>query len=246
MKKGKSLIILFLAASFILVMFSIPLHIASAQAEPQLHEPLVFPNNALSTGQETIWSCITFGHYPSAEVVRSGWDSVDSYAVRDGDVIRNDELYTRLNEAEWTGDRLTLDGQSYIRINRRDAVTAAPDREQHYRWDDPDEWHYFAEQPIKWRILSLKDGKALLLSDRTLDCSPFNLTDEEVNWQNSTIRSWLNGYDSSQNLDGVDYSGKGFLDKAFTPDEQKSILPTAYTTPENRDYKTYSGPASRE
>ena len=106
MEKKKSLIFLFLAASFILVMLSIPLHIASAQAEPQLHEPLVFPNNALSTGQETIWSCITFGHYPSAEVVRSSWDSVDSYAVRDGDVIRDGELYTRLNEAEWSSDRI--------------------------------------------------------------------------------------------------------------------------------------------
>lgn len=246
MKKGKSLIFLFLAASFILVMLSMPLHIASAQAEPQLHEPLVFQNNALSTGQGTIWSCITFGHYPSAEVVRSGWDSVDSYAVRDGDVIRDDELYTRLNEVEWTGDRLILDGQKYVRINRRNAVTAAPDREQHYRWDDPDKWHYFAEQPIKWRILSLKDGKALLLSDRALDCFPFNLTDEEVNWQNSTIRSWLNGYDGSHNLDGIDYSGKGFLDKAFTPDEQKAVLPTANVTPDNPDYDTNSGTATKD
>ncbi len=227
-------------------MLSIPLHIASAESVSQLHAPLVFPNNDLSTGLETIWSCITFGRYPSAEIVQSGWDSVDSYAVRDGDVIRDDGLYTRLAEAEWSDNRLTLDGENYIRINRTKAVTAAADREQHYRWDDPDEWHYFAEQPIKWRILSLKDGKALLLSDRTLDCSPFNLNDEEVNWQNSTIRSWLNGYDGSQNLDGVDYSGKGFLDNAFTPGEQKAILPTAYVTPENQDYKTYSGPAAKD
>lgn len=133
-------------------------------------------------------------------------------------MIRDDELYACLDEAEWSGDRLTLDGQSYIRINRTDVITAAPDREQHYHWDDPDKWHYFVEQPIKWRILSLKDGKALLLSDRALDCSPFNLTDKEVNWQNSTVRSWLNGYDSSYNLDGMDYSGKGFLDTISSRD----------------------------
>ena len=246
MEKKRSEIFLFLAASLILVMLSIPLHIASAGPEEQIHGPLVFPNDDLSTGLETIWSCITFGHYPSAEVVQSGWDSVDSFAVRDGDVIRDDELYTRLAEAEWSGDRLALDGQNYIRINRTDAVTAAADREQHYRWDDPDEWHYFAVQPIKWRVLSLKDGKALLLSDRTLDCFPFNLTDEEVSWQNSTVRSWLNGYNDSQNLDGVDYSGKGFLDQAFTPEEQKAILPTANVTPENQDYGTYSGPAAMD
>ncbi|MBR6089912.1 MAG: hypothetical protein IKP86_08260, partial [Anaerolineaceae bacterium] len=239
-------IFLFLAASFILVMLSLPLHPASAQTGHRLHEPLVIPNDTLSTGQETIWSCITFGRYPSAEVVRSSWDSVDSYALRDGDVIRDDELYTRLTEAEWSGDRLTLDGQNYIRISRTDAVTAAPDRDQHYRWEDPDEWHYFAEQPIKWRILSLKNGKALLLSDRTLDCSPFNLTDEEVSWQNSTVRSWLNGYDGSRNRDGVDYSGKGFLDKAFTPDEQEALLQTVNITPNNPDYETDSGPAASD
>ena len=149
MEKKKSLVFLSLAASFILGILSMSMLAASAQFELQIHEPRVFSNDALPTGQETIWSCITFGRYPSAEVVRSSWDSVDSYALRDGDVIRDDELYLRLNEAEWSGNRLTLDGQNYIRINRTDAVTAAADREQHYRWDDPDEWHYFAEQPIK-------------------------------------------------------------------------------------------------
>ena len=220
MEKGKTVLIL---TALLFVMFCSPLYIAYAESDPQIHAPRVFPNDALSTGLETIWSCIYFGHYPAAEVVKSGWDSVDKYAVRDGDLIRDDDLYLRLREADWSGDRLSMDGQNYIRINHNGAMTAAEDREQHYRWDTSDEWHYFIEEPIKWRILSLKDGKALLLSDRILDCFPFNLNDEEVNWQTSSIRSWLNGYDSSHNLDGVNYSGKGFLNKAFTPEEQKAI-----------------------
>ena len=152
-------------------MLFVPLHIAFVQSESQIHEPRVFPNNALSIGQETIWSRVTFGHYPSAEVVQSGWDSLDSYAIREGDVIRDDELYTRLKESEWSGNRLNLDDQNYIRINRADSVTSAAEMEQHYCWDDSDEWHYFAEHPIIWRTLSLKEGKALLLSYRALDCA---------------------------------------------------------------------------
>ena len=246
MERNKSFLFIFLAAALFFVILCMPLHIASAESETLLHEPRVFPNEALSTGQETIWSCIYFGRYPSAEVVNNGWDSVDDYAIRDKDVIWDDELYTRLSEAEWSDNRLSLDGQNYIRINRSDAVTAAADREQHYRWDDPGEWHYFVEEPIKWRILSLQDGKALLLSDRVLDCFPFNLTDEEVTWQTSSIRSWLNGYGSSQNLDGVDYSGKGFLNSAFTPDELEAILKTTCNTPDNTDYDTDSGPDTQD
>ena len=215
---------------------------ASAENDPRIHAPQVFPNKILSTGQETIWSCIYFGHYPAAEIVKSGWDSVDSHAIRDGDVIRDDHLYARLCEADWTDDRLSLDGQDYIRINRTDAITAAPDREQHYRWDDPGAWHFFVVEPVKWRILSLKNDEALLLSDRVLDCFPFNQTDEKVTWQTSSVRSWLNGYDNGQNLSGEDYSGKGFVDKAFTPDERKAMIQTNCVTPDNQDYGTGCGP----
>ena len=112
MEKGKSLIFLFFAASFILVMLSIPLHIASAQAEPQLHEPLVFPNNALSTGQETIWSCITFGHYPSAEVIRSGWDSVDSDAAGDPARRFTPTAYA-LGRGTWQSDNAGSEGNTF-------------------------------------------------------------------------------------------------------------------------------------
>ncbi len=244
MVKKKSYLFL-LSILLYVTLFPFPYHV-SAKSDPRIHEPRVFPNAALSTGQETLWSCIYFGHYPASEVIQSGWDSVDGYAIRDGDVIRDDELYMRLSEAEWTDDRLSLDGQDYIRINRMDAITAASDREQHYRWDDPDSWHYFVEEPIKWRILSIKDDEALLLSDRILDCFPFNRTDEEVGWYTSSVRSWLNGYDSGQNLAGEDYSGKGFLDKAFTPDEREAMIRTTCVTPDNRDYGTDCGPATQD
>ena len=59
-------------------------------------EPLVFENAELPTGQETVWDCVYFGAYPSAEVVKTDWDAVDAYAVQEGDVIRDDSLYEAL------------------------------------------------------------------------------------------------------------------------------------------------------
>ncbi len=46
--------------------------------------------------------------------------------------------------------------------------------------------------PIKWRVLNVKDNKALLLSDRILDNRSFDELSDKVIWANSTIRKWLN------------------------------------------------------
>ena len=209
-------------------------------------EPVVSRNEAMSTGQETIWDCVCFGSYPSAEVVQSGWNAVDDYAVLDGDVIRDDQLYDALAEADWKEDRLTLDGQDYVRISGKDAVTASQDREQHYRWENPADWHYFVKEPVRWRGLSVEGDEALLLADRLIDCRPFNETDEAVNWEDSTLRSWLNGYDQTENAAGMDFSGKGFLDQAFDPAEKQAVLPTHCVTPDNLDYGTDSGPDTED
>ena len=46
------------------------------------------------------------------------------------------------------------------------------------------------------------------------------------NWQYSTIRAWLNGsYEANDTLDTT-YTGKGFLQTAFTADAQSLIAPT--------------------
>lgn len=194
-----------------------------------------------SSGLRTTWSCVSFGRYPSAEVVKSGWDSVDGYALRDGDVIRDDDLYALLEQADWEENTAVIDGQAYIREKAAGPEAATEGREQHYRFADPEEWHYFAVLPISWRILDIQDGKALLLADRMPDSMPFHLADEDVTWRESTLRSWLNGYGASENLQGISYGGAGFLDLAFTADEKEAILPTQCDNRANQDYGTDSG-----
>ena len=64
-------------------------------------------------------------------------------------------------------------------------------------------------EPIEWYVLDEKDGKALLLSKKTIDNAQFNSTDVETTWESSSIRRWLNG---------------SFISTAFTPEEQAVIL----------------------
>ena len=211
--------------------------------EPLPEAPVVLENRDLSTGQETFWDCVYFGSYPSAEVVRTDWDAVDSYAVLDGDVIRDDDLYRSLETADWQGDRVSVEGRDYIRINAEDAGTASENREQHYRWGDLGEWHYFLKEPVRWRVLSAEDDQVLLLADRLLDCRPFHEEEEGVTWERSTIRSWLNGLGPEENLAGLDYSaeGAGFFTAAFTEKEREAVRRSAVRNSGNYYFGTDCG-----
>ena len=150
---------------------------------------------------EVTWSCIEFGAYPANEVVSGSFDAVDAYAVGEGDVIRDATLYEKLAKAVWTNDETEIDGRRYRRINGQGAVSAATDREQHYRWADTGAWHYFEYAPMRWRVLRLDGSVALLLADRMPDVCPFNSEATDVCWEECTLRRWLNGE---------------FLDRAFS------------------------------
>lgn len=45
-------------------------------------------------------------------------------------------------------------------------------------------------EPIKWKVVRLSDGKAILLADSILDMATYSATD--ASWTNSSIRTWLN------------------------------------------------------
>ena len=131
------------------------------------------------------------------------------YALLDGDLIRDDVLYGRLEAADWQNDRTELGGFSYLRIGLDSAPAAGGEREQHYRWEYDRPWHYFRILPIRWRVLDMQENRALLLVDRMPDCVPFHSGEEDITWAECTLRSWLNGYGAEANKPGMDYSGSG-------------------------------------
>ena len=82
---------------------------------------------------------------------------------------------------------------------------------------------------IKWRVLSVNGNDAFLIADCNLDAQYYNSKFESIDsitWETCTVRSWLNGYGSESNADGLDYRKTNFIDNAFTDTEQNSILTT--------------------
>jgi hypothetical protein len=70
-----------------------------------------------------------------------------------------------------------------------------------------------SREDITWRVLKVEEGRALLITEACLDHVPFDSeaheNNESYNWQNSEIRTWLNGE---------------FYDAAFTDAEKAIIL----------------------
>ncbi len=87
----------------------------------------------------------------------------------------------------------------------------------------------YSKDPIKWRVLANSNQQVFLLSDQNLDVFQYHTDSEDVTWQMSTMRSWLNGYGATENnggSNGIDYSSDSFIRSAFEPLEQGVISET--------------------
>jgi len=102
------------------------------------------------------------------------------------------------------------------------------------------------KEPISWRILDIKDGKALVISEKSLDINLYNTTRISITWEKSTIRSWLNGYSASTNTVGADFSSDNFIDTAFTTEEKAKIVSSNVPAHENQEYSTDPGNATTD
>ena len=71
----------------------------------------------------------------------------------------------------------------------------------------------------------------LLISKYELDCKPYNEEKEDVTWETSTLRTWLNN---------------AFINNAFSQSEQALIATTTVSADENLEYSTKPGNATQD
>lgn len=83
-----------------------------------------------------------------------------------------------------------------------------------------------SKEAIKWIVLAKEGSKILLLSEKGLDCKPYNTTNTDVTWETCSLRKWMNST---------------FLNVAFNTEEQKQIVDTPIRTDENSFYLTDPG-----
>ncbi len=82
------------------------------------------------------------------------------------------------------------------------------------------------KEPILWRVLEVKDDTILLLSEYGLASKFYNDFYENVTWETSSIRKWLNS---------------SFMDMAFTASEVKAIRSTKLKNKDNKKFESSGG-----
>ena len=85
---------------------------------------------------------------------------------------------------------------------------------------------YFKYESIKWRVLRYENSEAFLLSEAILDSQPYHSENEEIDWEKSSIRAWLNNE---------------FINKAFSDEENKAINTVELINKDNSKYGTQGG-----
>ncbi len=111
----------------------------------------------------------------------------------------------------------------------------------HYEQDNDPET---TNEPITWRVLYQNDeGQYLIISEKALDMQRYTMpaSTTSITWEQSTIRSWLNGYDASYNKANIDYTSDNFIDAAFTDEEKKLIKLLPVPAHPNPNYKKTPG-----
>ena len=87
------------------------------------------------------------------------------------------------------------------------------------------------KEPIEWIVLKRKNNKILIISDKALDCQPYNTSNTDVTWENCSLRKWING---------------PFLNAAFSAEEQALIRNTTVSADKNPNYSTNPGNATTD
>ena len=88
-----------------------------------------------------------------------------------------------------------------------------------------------SKEAIKWIVLAKDGNRILLLSEKGLDCKPYNNTFTNVTWETCSLRKWMNST---------------FLNAAFSAKEQKCIVNTSVPADKNPDYSTDPGNATMD
>jgi len=149
-------------------------------------------------------------------------------------------------KAQWIKEMYEQDGITYVEIGRYpqtivtdialisnlNSITIT--NEFGYIYYNDNEYkllgkNYYLVEPIKWIVIYNYDGTYKLLSEKILDCREiYAYTAERIinnnkiyanNYEYSSIRAWLNGYNGTEYNVG-DYTNIGFYNIAFTEDEK--------------------------
>ena len=86
-------------------------------------------------------------------------------------------------------------------------------------------------QPLVWRVLAVENGRALLITEKLIDCVKYHTKRTDVTWETCTLRQWMN---------------RDFIHKAFSSSEQTQIATVTNQNPNNPVERTKGGNATQD
>lgn len=86
-------------------------------------------------------------------------------------------------------------------------------------------------EDIEWLVLAKENNKILVISDKALDCRPYNVIHKEITWEQCSLRKWLND---------------SFLNAAFSEEERALIQSSTVSADKNPQYSTDPGNATTD
>ena len=173
--------------------------VTSATTTTEMYVRLDASDEPTDTGEY-----ILFGSYPQTEVTDSATTtalngmsgtlptSSNSYGWTSYEYIINGDVtnFMWYIDLEYSGEKYR---GVYFTSYRPDRITYSSSTSSYSYQDDngyyTDTVYWFKWEPIKWRILTESDGKAMILSELMLDSQRYSGL---YNYANSTIRAWLN------------------------------------------------------
>lgn len=87
------------------------------------------------------------------------------------------------------------------------------------------------KEDIEWLVLAKKGNRILVISDKALDCQPYNSSRTRVTWETCTLRKWLNN---------------DFINAAFYAEERAKIPTVTVSADKNPEYDTDPGNATKD
>ena len=87
------------------------------------------------------------------------------------------------------------------------------------------------KENIEWLVLAKENNRILVISDKALDCHPYNSSRTRVTWETCTLRKWLNN---------------DFINAAFYAEERAKIPTVTVSADKNPEYDTNPGNATKD
>ncbi|MCL2020288.1 MAG: InlB B-repeat-containing protein [Oscillospiraceae bacterium] len=222
--KIKKLITLLTVLAVVLALTpAVPLSVQAVDSWSGIYNPVIDASTHADGTQPHIteYSYVYFGTYPQSQV--------------SGETLTSDIIGA---DYDSNGDAV-VNGVKYRRLSK-DMATEVKETNGYFSWGR-ETYYYFKYESIKWRVLEIADGFALMAAENVLDTQKFRAaggTSEK--WETSTIRAWLNA-DS-----GYSAKGENFINTAFNSRQTSYIQATYLENKTNPEWKISSGSDTRD